>query len=55
LVTVTFGLRVAALDSACASLDQFFARADQALYAAKGAGGNQVALWVVPDHRDSQP
>jgi diguanylate cyclase (GGDEF)-like protein/PAS domain S-box-containing protein len=54
-VTVTLSMGVAALDDACASLDQLFARADQALYAAKGAGRNRVALWGDPDHRDSQP
>jgi diguanylate cyclase (GGDEF)-like protein/PAS domain S-box-containing protein len=44
-VSVTVSLGVAPLDDACESFDALLERADQALYAAKENGRNQVAVW----------
>ena len=48
-ISLTVSLGVAALDETCATLAQLFERADQALYGAKGAGRNAVAMWAGPD------
>jgi diguanylate cyclase (GGDEF)-like protein len=48
-ITLTVSLGVAALNETCLTLAQLIQRADQALYAAKGAGRNQVAMCAVPD------
>jgi len=48
-ISLTVSLGVAALDETCATLAQLFQRADAALYAAKGAGRDQVAVWAGPD------
>jgi len=44
-VTITASLGIGLLDEGCADLDALLQRADQALYAAKGAGRNCVRVW----------
>jgi diguanylate cyclase (GGDEF)-like protein len=44
-ITVTISLGIAVLDPQCRDLEDLLRRADQALYAAKQAGRNQVATW----------
>lgn len=34
--------------------DTLVARADQAMYAAKAAGRNTIAVWTAPDNKDKQ-
>lgn len=44
-IQVTISLGIALLDQDCKDLDDLLQRADQALYAAKQAGRNQVVFW----------
>lgn len=44
-VSVTISLGVASLDESCEDIDALFRRADQALYAAKQGGRNQISTW----------
>ncbi len=44
-VSVTVSLGVAPLDEDCEGLDALLERADQALYAAKARGRDQIAVW----------
>ncbi len=44
-IAVTISLGIAVLDKDCRDLEDLLRRADQALYAAKQAGRNQVATW----------
>ncbi len=44
-LVVTVSVGVATLDNKCADLEMLLERADQALYAAKQAGRNQVCVW----------
>jgi diguanylate cyclase (GGDEF)-like protein len=46
-VSVTVSIGVAPLDEDCQSFDALLERADQALYAAKEKGRNQVAVWGI--------
>ena len=45
LIQITISLGVGILDQDCKNLDDLLHRADQALYAAKQAGRNQVSIW----------
>jgi diguanylate cyclase (GGDEF)-like protein len=44
-IQITISLGVVILDQDCKNLDDLLHRADQALYAAKQAGRNQVSIW----------
>lgn len=44
-IQITISLGVGILDQDCKNLDDLLHRADQALYAAKQAGRNQVSIW----------
>ena len=44
-MTITISVGVAILDKTCTGLDMLLVRADQALYAAKQAGGNRISIW----------
>ncbi|MBI3241164.1 MAG: diguanylate cyclase [Chloroflexi bacterium] len=47
-LTVTISLGVATMDSTCADVETLLDRADQAMYAAKRAGRNQVKVYEPP-------
>jgi diguanylate cyclase (GGDEF)-like protein len=51
LLRLTISLGVAAIDENCTNLGALLARADQALYAAKRSGRNQVGMWL-PGRRE---